>query len=114
MDQQRGDSKVKKQRLALQREKSNQLARHQAYTAQTADYNQRLQDEQTARKEIDSSANAEQSRLNTQQSQAMQNIQESSLMHGPSYMGYGNSLYGGMYGGGMYGGGGMYHDRYWH
>lgn len=102
-----------KHELALQREKSNQAARHQAFNLQTADYNQRLKDEQTARSEIDSAANAEQSRLNTQQSQAMQNIQESNLFHGPSYMGYGNPLYGGYYGGGMYGGG-MYHDRYWH
>lgn len=104
-----------KHELALQREKSNQAARHQAYQAQTAAYNQRLQEEQTNRQDIDSAAQAEQSRLNTQQSQAMQNIQESSLMHGPSYMGYGNPLSGGFYGGfGGYYGGGYYHDRYWH
>ncbi len=91
--------------LALQREQAFQQMRKQSVSMQMADNQQRDQQEQTYRQELDSGAQAEQSRLNQQQAQAMQNIQMNQMSHQPMYGSGG--YYGGLYGG-------FYHDRYWH
>lgn len=92
-----------KHELALKREASYHQMRSQTLAAQTADYNQRLQQEQANRQAIDASANAEQQRLNQQQQQAAQNVEQNQLFHQQSYGNSANPYFGG-----------YYYDRYWH